>query len=258
MIYLSESIERILERTLEILKKDVERKRTCSSYALSEGKVYYGTDIAQMQLERFQEFKASLEDETNPLLVCDEGKEDEAKIRLMYAIAKFYEPLYQSDIDFITHDVHVQKGLREQIEKLSTQRKTKKEALSLLDFIDNAYSSSWGQMDENYKMRDFRLVETEEEFQKILDNFKEAEELVADKNIIKFTTIRVAFIPIDCITLYKKKGIYEEYKRLLKTPFKGVCFEDVLEMFDLWHDVRETAIYCVYAPEVKKARRVKK
>ena len=197
MIFLPESIERILERIGEAYKRDIKKRRSYYSSISKNGKKYTGTDTVKIQLEYFEEFKTSLENGTSQLLVCEEGKEDEAKIRLM--------------------------------------------------------NSSWGQDDAHYKIKDFRLVESEEEFEKILNKFDDAEELTASKwNIVDYTTIRVALVPMDRRTILIRKGLFEDYKRFYKEHLSDMNFDSAFKMFNLWHDVRETAIYYIYAPKVKK------
>ena len=253
MIFLPESIERSLERIEEVYKRDIKKRRSYYHSISKNGKKYTGTDTVRIQLEYFQEFRESLENGTSPLLICEEGKEDEAKIRLMYAVWEWYEPLWGEDVYRVENDVYIQRGLKKRIERLSTEPKTQKEALNLLGFLNNAYQSSWGQEDSRYKIKDFRLVKSEEEFEKILNKFKDAEELTASKRlIVDYTTIRVALVPMDWSTIHKKKGIFEEYQRFLNEHLYDRNFNNAFDMFNLWHDVRETAIYYIYAPEPKK------
>ncbi len=77
MIFLPESIERILERIGEAYKRDIKKHRSYYSSISKNGKKYTGTDTVKIQLEYFEEFKTSLENGTSQLLVCEEGKEDE-------------------------------------------------------------------------------------------------------------------------------------------------------------------------------------
>lgn len=253
MIYLPESIERILERIGEAYKRDIKKRRSYYYSISKNGKTYTGTDTVKIQLEYFEEFKASLENGTSQLLVCEEGKEDEAKIRLMHAVWEWYEPLWAEDVYRVENDVYIQRGLRKRIERLGDECETQKEALDLLEFLNKAYNSSWGQEDAHYKIKDFRLVESEEEFEKILNEFNGAEELTASKwLIVDYTTIRVAFVPMDWRTILIKKGIFEDYQRFYKDHLGDMNFDNAFKMFNLWHDVRETAIYYIYAPKVKK------
>lgn len=242
MIFLPESIERTLERIGDAYKSKIKN-----------GKKDKENNTVKTQLEYFEKFKASLENGTNQLLICEEGKEDEAKIRLMYAVWEWYKPLCMEDIHRVENDAYIQNGLKERLERLCSDAKLKKEALNLLGFLNNAYSSSWGQGDTHYKIKDFRLVESEEEFEKILNEFYSAEELTASPwLIVEYTTIRVALVPMDWTTIYKKKGIFEDYQRFCHEHIGDMGFDDALKMFNLWHDVRETAIYYIYAPREKK------
>ena len=211
MIFLPESIERILERIGEAYKRDIKKRRSYYSSISKNGKKYTGTDTVKIQLEYFE------------------------------------------DVCRVENDVYIQRGLRKRIERLGNDAKTQKEALNLLGFLNNAYNSSWGPDDEHYKIKDFRLVESEEEFEKILNKFDDAEELTASKwNIVDCTTIRVALVPMDRRTILIRKGLFEDYQRFYKEHLGDMNFDSAFKMFNLWHDVRETAIYYIYAPKVKK------
>ena len=95
--------------------------------------------------------------------------------------------------------------------------------------------------------------ESEEEFEKILNKFDDAEELTASKwNIVDYMTIRVALVPMDRRTILIRKGLFEDYQRFYKEHLGDMNFDSAFKMFNLWHDVRETAIYYIYAPKVKK------
>ena len=251
MIYLPESIERTLARIEEIYKRDVKTKKSYYHSITKNGKTYTGTDTVKIQLENFKEFKASLENGTSEFLVCQEGQEEKAKIRLMRAIWEFYEPLSYNNTCIIDKDVYIQRGLRKRIQYLRAQKQTQEEAENLLGFLDNAHSSSWGQEDDHYKIRDFRLVKSKEEFEEILEKFH-AKELTGCKNlIVDYTTIRVALLTVDWKTIYKKKGIYEDFQRFCKEYSRDIHFGEAWKVFNIWHDVRETAIYYIYAPKVE-------
>lgn len=251
MIYLPESIERTLGRIAEAYKRDIKKGKSYYSSITKNGKTYTGTDTVRIQLEYFEGFKASLENGKSELLICEEGKEDEAKIRLMNAIYEWYEPLSMQDIYLIEKDVYIQKELKKRITKLKKESNTKQEAENLLGFLNNAHNSSWGQEDEHYKIRDFRLVESAEEFEKILEESNGVRELTSSKNlIVDFTTIRVALVPMGWRTVMKKKGIFEDYKRFTNN-LGDINFDAAFKMFNWWHDVRETAIYYIYVPTAK-------
>lgn len=254
-LYLPESIERTLDRIEQTYISDVQKGKSYYSLIKRNGKEYVGTDTVLLHLADFRRFKARLknEDAIDPLLICKKYSENEAKIKLMYEIWTWYDPLWNEDIKKITNDVFVQKELRNNLNTLSRKRgPAKAESKKIIKFIDTAHYSSWGMDDERYRIRDFRLVRTPDEFEDILKNEK-AEEISASSNCIEeFNIIRVALVTLDFETLYKKKGLYEEYIHLRDEYVTSSCFENAVKMFNLWHDVRETAIYYVYCPvEVK-------
>lgn len=248
MIFIPESIRRILERIENAYQEDL-AKGVAYCYAIDKkGQLYKGTDAVRIQLENFKEFKASLENGTSELLTCEQGKEDDAKIRLMYELGKFYEPLSSRHIMRIKRDVDVQRGLKTRIREFRAKTKKYGEASNLLELIRDAHWSSWGQADSEYEVRVFRLVESEAEFEAILST-EGATELTKSKNLlVEFTSIRVALVTLDEMDIYKNKGIFEDYMRFLNEHLKCEDFDDAMKMFNLWHNVRETAIYYVYVP----------
>ncbi len=249
MIIVPESIKRILDRTIEIYSRDLKNHRSYYSSIKINGRYYTGTNTTKILLKLLKDFKAKLENGTSQLLVCEKGKEDEAKIQLMYSVLEHLEPLSNYDKAYIMHDVYIQEGLVERVEALSKKIKTQQEASGLLDFLNDAYNSSWGQDDEIYRVRDFRLVTSEEEFEYILTTVKNVEE-ITDKPF--FTTMRIALVTMNYYSLYKEKGILEEYQSFLETHKDDDDFDGAIDMFNMWHDVRETAIYYIYAPAVPK------
>lgn len=249
MIFIPESIERTLKRIEKAYQGDLEKGRSYYHSISKNGKVYRGTDTVRVQLESFEEFKASLENGTSELLKCKDGKEDEAKIRLMYAIGKFYDPLSSKSIMMIKKDVYVQRGLKARIKKFAAKSKKDEGASSLLEFIRDAHWSSWGQGDAEYDVRDFRLVKSEEKFEEIL-HLEGAEELTRSRDlIVDFASIRVALVTLDETDIYRRKGIFEDYNKFLKEHLNSNDFNDAMKAFNLWHDVRKTAIYYIYVPE---------
>lgn len=246
MIVVPESIKRILERTVEVYTRDLENHRSYYDSIKVNGKTYTGSDTTRFRLKRLKDFKLSLENGSNKLLVCEKGKEDAAKIHLMYAIQNYLDPLPASDVAYIMNAVYIQDGLLSRIQKLCDAYKTQKEALPLLDFLNDAYNSSWSQDDEYYQVRDFRLVTSEKDFENILITVEDVED-ITDKPF--FTTIRMAITTLDYADIYEKKGIADEYRSFLEAHQKDEDFEGAIDMFNLWHDVRRTAIYYIYAPE---------
>lgn len=244
-IYLPESIERILERIEDIYNLELQNL----SFFKNESD-HTKVDAVKFQLEQFKEFKTSLENGTNILLLCEEGKEDESKVLLMHSIEKLYNHMSADNICRINNDVYIQTELQQRLKKLNRCKLLKTECKNILNFMHTAYNSSWGQSDAYYKVKDFRLVESEEAFEEIISKFHDAEELTNHTLLISnFTTIRIAFVPMNFSTIYKKKGIWEDYQKFWKEHLSDNNLDTAIKMFNLWHDIRETAIYYIYVPE---------
>lgn len=250
MIILPESIKRILKRIEATYEQDIKAQKSYYPTVIKDGITYTGTDTVRILLESFKEFKASLEDGTSKLLRCTTKNELKAKIKLMRAVFEWYEPLSIKDIERIEGDVYLQFCLRTKVKALINRPATQKEAGNLLGFINNAYSSSWGQDDWYYKVKDFRLVNSKEDLQKILAENSEAKDLTAsERNRVVYTTIRVVMVPMDYATIYHQKGLLKEYQDFCKQHISDEKFEEEVKAFHLWNDVRETAIYYIYIPQ---------
>ena len=248
MIIVPESIKRILGRTIEIYSRDLENHRSYNNSITVNGKTYTGTDTTRIRLRLLKIFKATIENGTNELLVCEKGKEDEAKIRLMYKVKSYFKPLSCNDISYIMNDVYLEDGLCKQIHNLSDKAKTHQEASLILEFFNNGYYASWEQEDAYYQVRDFRFVKSKKDFDNIFITEKNIQDFTPDT----FTTIRICFVPMSCISIYKKKGIWEEYQNFLEAHRNTKDLKGAIDMFNLWHDVKERAIYYIYAPDVPK------
>ena len=219
----------------------------------SNGKTYTGTALVKQYRKSFRKFKASLEDGSSKFLKCDLGKEDHAKVQLLYELWRWGDPFSCEDWNRIFGDVFVQRKLRSRLEEHMRGGKVAVEAKSLLKFINNAYGSSWGQQDSDYRVRDFRLVETEEEFEELLHSSTVAEELTRGPYLIEsFNYIRVMWIPDDFRTVHKQKGIFEDYNLwAANINWNEIDFGDAVKAYNMWHGITNRANYFVYIPKVE-------
>lgn len=263
MIFPSEHVLRALNRIDDIMTRDIKNGTHYYSSMTVGKKTYTGTDLVKQYRKSFRKFKASVEDGTCELLKCDLGKEDYAKVQFLYELWRWCDPLSCADWNRILGDVFVQRKLRSRLEAHARGGKVAKEAESILKFINNAYGSSWGQQDSEYKVRNFYLVETEEEFEELVHSSTVAEDLTRSVYLIEpFYHIRVMWIPDDFRTVHKEKGIFEDYNLWAATiNWNEIDFGDAVKAYNLWHGVTNRANYFVYVPKpeatVKKTRRRK-
>ena len=264
MIFLSEHVLRVLERMDAIMARDIERGTHYYASMTVDGKTYTGTELVKEYRKGFRKFKVSLEDGSSELLQCDLGKEDQAKVRLLYELWRWGEPFSCEDWNRIFGDVFVQRKLRARLEAHASGGKLAREASNLLKFINNAYASSWGYTDSDYRVRNFKPVETEEAFDELLHSSTVAEELTRGTNLIEqYKHIRVMWIPDDHRTVHKQKGIFEDYNLwAAQINWNEIDFDDAVKAYNMWHGVANRANYFVYVlkPEesAKKSRRKRK
>ena len=178
-------------------------------------------------MEEFSKFKKELDEGSSQFLFCENGKEDEAKIRLMKKIFGYLSPLNVDDISWIMNDVRVQSGLKSRLRSLARNNKFRQEVSKLLNFIKNSYFSACSQFDEGVRDKEFRLVESKRTFEEILHSSGDVRELY------QFTGIQVAMLLLDEVAVYYQRGIFDEYNKFLKRHLKDRDFTNAIEMFNL-------------------------
>lgn len=264
MISLSKSVKAWLERIDREMTRDVMAGRAYYSTVKRGKRTYKGKDTTRECRRSFRRLKKGLLDGTSKVLECEPGKEYEAKAMLMNWVYQHYDPFDSKAIARIKGDVIASRKLKNRLGDYLQDAGAHDEAETLLDFINGAINSSWGQDDADYFVKEFRLIESKEEFAKCLQE-KDVEDLTTGqtywftpngnrkKSYKKpFEFISVAWKPVSAKTIYKEMGIYEEFETVRDSYVcnRNVDFVRVLEAFDLWHGVRERAIYYIYAPKL--------
>lgn len=245
-IFLPSHIIQKLYLLEETYKQAVKDGRSYYSGIYKQGKEYVGKDTARILLGEVKMFKESLEKGTNKLCWCEKGHEDEAKIEIVNAIYKYYAPLSYYEQNYIENEVHIEDGVLQRIYNFRYRIAFQNEAIPFLNFFANAKTSGAGSGEEKYQIKDFRLIESEEEFEQILKKHSSSEEITEQKD-----SIRMIFCPKEKDDLYKEKGCWEAYKKLFEKYRKKDNLERAIKMFDVWNDIKETAVYYIYAPEYK-------
>lgn len=203
-----------------------------------------GSYLNRESLERyvmFERFKRGLENGTSLLLQCEVGAEQEAIIKLLKKIRKWYDPLWAKDIHVAEADINVESELLDTLKKVSEKKAMREEALSILEVIENAGYSSWGQMDNPYRNKEFKLIQSYADFKKYMRIGRELTE-GSEK-------IRVALLEINWQQMLILKGEKYRYKNFLLKNSKKENFGELWEAFLEWYGVREKAVYYVYIPQ---------
>lgn len=245
MLKLTPSIKRTLERTERTFESDLEAGITYPITTSVNGIVWTEGETTRVQLENFRKFRKSLEDGTHPLMNCTDREAERNLLKIIYEIARFYEILIPDKIRNIENLDMIDKGLIVRLENFLKVNPENVEANALRNFFNRPRYSSWGMEDAYCEAREFKLVNTLEEFDEILEQQKRVEDISSDSN--PNPAIKIAFYRISAHEMIVKKGLRWDYNRFVCDYYGGY---EGLDSYKLLHDIKETGIYYVYIPQV--------
>lgn len=178
------------------------------------------------------------------LLDYHPGESDNQKMKLMRSISSYLAPLPSPEINRVRNRVIIDRGIQYRLKKMCRTTETCKEATALTGFIDNAYNSSWGNSDEFFPDKIFRLINSKEEWEKLLKT-KVIELLTSSPNVRPtFSTIQVAMELKNSEEIYKEMGLYEDYRDCIERHFPSPG--QAIKMFAFWHGIAPTAIFYIH------------
>lgn len=195
-------------------------------------------------LNRLKEFHYSLKTGQHPLLDYHPGEADNQKMALMRSLFAFLTPLSYPEINKVSNKVIIDRGIQYRLKKMCRTPETYEEATALTCFIDTAYNSSWGNSDQFFPNKTFRLIKSKEEWEKLLRT-KGIELLTSSPNVRPtFTTIQVAMELKKLEEIYKEMGLYEDYIDCIERHFPSPG--QAIKMFSFWHGIAPTAIFYIH------------
>lgn len=242
IIIIPEHVKNRVERIIVEYEKLLKQKRPIFHKVSANGVDYYGVDTTRYYVEHLKEFRKELDEQKSPLFT---GTQEEIQAKIKRYIEDFYDALSKDAIYEVKRNVFVQKQLMKTLRKVKRDTELANEATMLLQVINTAKTSSWGQDDEYFDTKYFKLVHSEEEFEKIIEKAKpglHGWELTPG-TIEPFKHIRVAFVEVPFHEQYRKKGIYRAYQTNSK---KRDFWYGENEVFDFWNDITHTCTYYVY------------
>ena len=245
IIIIPEHVKNRVDRIIAEYEKMLTQKRAIFHKVSANGVDYYGVDTTRYYVEHLKEFRKELDEQKSPLFT---GTPEEIQAKIKRYIEDFYDALSIDAIYEVNKNVFTQKQLMKALRKARKDPKFENDAIMLMHFINAAKSSSWGQDDENFDTKYFKLVHSKEEFEEIIRR--------AEPNLLgweltpgtidPFKHIRVAFVEVPFHEQYRKKGIYRAYQAKAK---KHDFWHGENKVFDFWNDITRTCTYYVYIPQ---------
>ena len=238
--HVKERVDRIIAEYEKLLKQKVAIFQRVSA----NGTDYYGTDTTKYYVETLKKFREELDKQESPIF---NGTPEEIQMKIYQYIMEHYDALSMSSIYEINRDVFTQKQLLKELRKAANNPETEKEARMMMQIIKTAKTSSWGQDDEFYDTKYFKLVRSLEEFESHISmaEHKNRGWELTPGSIEPFKQIRVAFEEVPFQTQYRKKGVYRTYKKNAK---HSDFFDGKHHIFNFWNGISSTCIYYVYMP----------
>lgn len=163
----------------------------------------------------------------------------------MQEIHSYWAYLPSPAIHNIEGKVTVARGLMHRLRKVQQLKpESKAEVKLLMDFIETTSTSGWNQSDEFYIYKEFLLVNTEKEFEELLEH-PDIEDLTYQEGLrVPHTTIRVARRQKDVDKVCEEKGLLEEYLAFINLHFSSPG--DAQKTFCFWHDIQPTDVFFIW------------
>lgn len=252
MLLLSQSAKRTLERIEKTIEKDIKNGIVYPSTIPVNSISHVGPDTTIRQLQFFKAFKKSLETGANKLMQCEDIAREDAMLDVIDAIWEFYEPFTSDQKLIIENDAVIDEDLIKRLELFSKKNKENRTAKSLNNFLQNPCTSAWGQDDLWCGIREFKLVETLDEYENILHTSGICD-ITTDKSCDEKTEIRLAFYRISAEEIIKKKGLYRDYIRFVEKYLfsRRIDVTSAIQKYKMWYDIRTIGIYYIYIPDTQ-------
>ncbi len=243
MIKLTKSIIRTLERIEQTIEDDA---RNGVIYPLYSEKRYELYNSTEEYLYKFRRFKWNLISGKNGLLNCKDTKKRANMIKIVDAIWEFYRPFNSTQIANIENDAFFEDDLKPRLIRFLQANPTDKNANCLKYFFMHPCDSSWEQVDEYCKVREFKLMKSKQEYNRIL---KEEGVQILNSKLEGQNQIQIAFLRISKEEVLEEKGLKYDYKDFANEYAYSLDGEE-LKAYRLWFDIREKGIYYIYIPNV--------
>lgn len=237
-------VDRII-REYEVL---LHKKQTISIQISDGNQLYSGLGTTKYYLEKAKHFRNLLYT-TNRENVFS-GTEGEFRRKIYNKICEFYKPLSKSAILRITRTIECQDQLEKALIAAKRNSSTVEDAKQLLCFILDGYMYSWCKKDVEINHKVFKLIKSEEAFEKLLKS--------SDRNPITeitqeskspYTSFRVALQIFSIEDCYRKQAKMREFHNFWERCRNIDEFDMDYKIFNMWNNITETGIYYVYIPK---------
>ena len=212
-----------------------------------DNRIYSGTETTEYVLKTAKHFRKLLDTQDEYL---QSQTEEEFRRKVYLKIHEFYKHLSEIAILRITRSSVCQGQLEEALRAAKKSPALYPEAKFISWFISNACTQHWCDADENIICKEFRLVRSEEAFEKLINGtgkFPTVE--ITHEGQAPCSCFRVALQKLSIEDCYRKQSRMREYRTFWENAHNIDAFSTDYEIFNLWNNVFETGVYYVFFPE---------
>lgn len=235
-------VRRII-REYEIL---LEQGHKITLQLFRDNRIYSGVETTEYYLKSVRHFLKLLETQDEYL---EAQTEEEFQKKVYKKICEFYKPLSEIAVLRITNSVECQGQLKEALQDVKKISCFHSDARSISVFISHADVRNWCLEDQAVHNKIFKLVRTEEEFEKLLNcQGKSSTVEITQAGINPCIYFRMALQVMDIEDCYRKKNRIREYRNFWNSCHNIEEFDTDYKIFNMWNNITETGIFYVYIP----------
>ena len=210
-------------------------------------RILYGLETTEYCIKSARHFRYLLDSQDDYLT---SETEEEFRRKVYNKIQEFYNPLSKEAIYRIERSCYCQDQLKTALQSAKRKPSLKAEAKLISSFISNACVQNWSKEDEAIVHKEFKLVKTEEAFEKLINGHGKYPTIeITHNGEYDCNYIRIAFQSLDIPTIYKKRSQFKELRNFWNTHFDLDNIDLDFTIFNMWNNIAETGIYHVYIPK---------
>lgn len=216
-----------------------------------DNRMYSGAETTEYFLKSVRHFRKLLDTQEEYL---SSRTEEEFRRKVYQKICEFYKPLSERAILRITRSTTCQEQLERALRFAKKDISLASDAKFLSWFVSNACVTNWCPADEAIIHKEFKLIKTEEAFEKLLSGKEKYPtiEITLD-GTAPYTHFRIALQTMDIEACYRKQSRVREYRDFWDNYHNIEEFDTDYKIFNMWNNISETGIYYVYIPQIQAA-----
>lgn len=210
--------------------------------------MYSGVETTEYFLKSAKHFRELLDTQKEYLI---SQTEEEFRKKVYFKICEFYKPLSETAVMRITNSSKRQGQLEEALRSAKKDPILYHEAKFISYFISNACVQHWCDDDKTLTHKEFKLVRSEDAFEKILNNQSNYPAIeITQLGQIPFSNFRIALQKLSIEDCYRKQSKLREYRNFWESSHNIEEFSTDCEIFNMWNNVSETGFYYVYFSKI--------